>query len=74
MEGSLGLALTMLHSGCPHLNGTQQVFCRVIEAWDQFAEALRVCCPQHNDFVQLRAGPEVADVPTDLLQLGIRGR
>lgn len=74
MEGSLGLALTMLHSGCTHLNGTQQVFGGVIEAWDQFAEALCVCCPQHNDFVQPRGGPEVTDVPSDLLQLGSGGR
>lgn len=74
MEGSLWLALTTLHSGCTHLNGTQQVFSGVIEAWDQFAEALCICCPQHNDFVQPRAGPEVTDVPSDLLQLGGRVR
>lgn len=64
------MALTMSHPGCTHLDGTQQVFSGVIEAGDQFTEALRVCCPQHNDFVQPRAGPEVTDIPADLLQLG----
>lgn len=53
-----------------HLDGTQQVLSSVIAARDQFAKALCVRCPQHDDFVQPCAGPEVADVLADLLQLG----
>lgn len=54
-----------------HLDGAQQVLSGVIETRNHFAEALRVRCPQHDDFVQAGASPEIADVPTDLLQLGM---
>lgn len=68
-KGSKELALTLLHLACAHLNGVQQVLSCVVETRNHFAEALCVRCPQHDDLIQPSARSEVADVPTDLLQL-----